>query len=226
MSRPTSFDVFRGLVLETRPFCLRRQGAGLPSSAPAAAEGAQQERRRGYEEGLAQGRSEGYEEGMRRGQADAAAGAQAAVEDAVADATRALGAQAERLSSLCEAVEASAVERLRAMEDEMLALCYESVCAVLASQAVLPATVRTHLQQVLAGCGAGAVLHVHPHDAALMQESCPAASAAHWVADPAVTLGGCIVVRPQGALDRRMETALARCKEVLLAARTASGENP
>ncbi len=190
----------------------------------AATQSAEQERRRGYEDGQAEGRShglrEGYEEGIRRGRQEMAAGAQAAVVAAVEEATRELRARAERLSSLLDAIEATAGERRQAMEDEMLALCYESVCAVLGSQAISRSTVQAHLQQMLARCDAGVLLHVHPQDAALMQEIGPAAGAARWVADPAVALGGCIVVQPRGAVDRRMETALACCKDVLLAART------
>lgn len=224
LSRPATSEVLRGLTLERRPFCLRRRETAISSPAPAALASAEQERRRGYGEGQAEGRQEGlregYEEGVRRGREEIAASARSAVESAVADATRALEARAERLSSLFDAIEATAAGRLRAMEDEMLALCYESVCAVLGSQAILPSTVRTYLQQTLASCEPGAVLHVHPQDAALMQELGLATGGARWAADPAVTLGGCIVVQPGGAVDRRMETALARCREVLLAART------
>ena len=228
LSRSATSEVLRGLTLERRPFCLRRQETEIPSSGSAALASAERERRRGYEEGQAEGRKEGlrggYEEGVRRGREEIGASARSAVESAVVEATRTLTARAERLSSLFDAIEATGAGRLRAMEDEMLALCYESVCAVLGSQAILPSTVQAHLQQTLASCEPGAVLLVHPQDAALMQELGLAAGGARWAADPAVTLGGCIVVQPAGAVDRRMETALARCKEVLLAARTLSEE--
>lgn len=230
MSRSTTPDVLRGLTLECRPFCLRRQDADMASPDPAAMQSAKQERRRGYEEGQAEGRSDGlrkgYEEGVHQGRREVAASAQAAVGAAVADATRDLQVRAERLSSLLDAIEATGAERLQAMEDEMLALCYESVCAVLGSQAISRSTVRAHLQQMIARCDSGVLLHVHPQDAALMQELCPAQGSARWVADPAVTLGGCIVIQPRGAVDRRLETALARCKEVLLAARTLAEQGP
>src|SRR5690606_35290878 len=120
LNRSASLDVLRGLTLECRPFFLRRQAADVASPDCVATQSAEQERRRGYEDGQAEGRSEGlregYEEGVRRGQQEMAVSARTAVEAAVEDATRELMARAERLSSLLDAIEATAAERRQAME--------------------------------------------------------------------------------------------------------------
>ena len=226
-------EVLRGMHIESIPLPLRRRAAVQPIASPpdepqAAARAEEAALRQRFEEaeraGHEQGALAGYEAGLRKGQAAAAAQAEAATEKAVAQATEALRDQHAKLCSLAQALERSAHEALVAAEDDMVALCFETICRVVGKAAAQPDLVREHLRSLaMATADGGRVaLHVHPEDAArlakLEESEGPAGSIA-WIADPEVRLGGCLVRARGGGLDARLETSLSACQQTLLAIR-------
>ncbi|RYF15899.1 MAG: hypothetical protein EOO30_13050 [Comamonadaceae bacterium] len=224
-------EVLRGMHVEAAPFRLLRtrqatpKECGAPDSSPQEAA-----TRQGYEAGLQRGHAEGlrrgHEEGGLAAREECRLEAEAALQKAIAEATAPLREQEATFRALVASIEGEERSRLLAAEDEMVALCYETVCAVFGARAIRPAIVRAHLASIRAQAseGGGLALHVHPDDAALLAGA-PSLSRTHetpalaWVADPEVTLGGCKVVQRGGGLDLRLETALERCKELLLQAR-------
>lgn len=234
MNTPVFAELLRGIPLEATPIRIGRclppaetvTGEGLGAQACTAEESAV---RRGYDVGLQQGREEGlragHEEGVRQGMEEALARSRAATERAVAEARAPLQKQEERLRGCIDALTASMPDCRGAMEDELVALCYEAVCHVFGRMALDPGVVRSHLQHLLSRWAATPAieLHVHPQDA----EALDRADAAHepptswrWVADPEVALGGCVVVGRGGGIDARLETALEACKAALLEQRS------
>lgn len=167
----------------------------------------------------------GYEEGLHKGLAEAANRSEEALAKALADAMTPLQEERKRLAGLQESLQAAADACLLAAEDDMLALCYEVLCRVVGDIAVRPEMVRAHLQALAARHReeAGLAIHVHPRDAELLGAPAEAAGM-RWIADPDVTLGGCIVRHARGAIDARLETLLAACKDCLLATRRERGQ--
>jgi flagellar assembly protein FliH len=236
-------EVFRGMPVGAAPLRLDRAptAAATPRSpalpqpvqaADAAAAAHEQSVREGFErgrhDGHRAGREAGHEEGLRRGREEAAGHTHAAVEQAVGEATLALRQEQGTLRALARKLESALVDCVSAGEDEMVALCFETICAVLGAHALQPAVIRQHLQHVLSRWGARdrVALHLHPQDARLLA-SCglPAsgavdAGAIRYVPDPQVALGGCILRGEGGGLDARLETALLACKDALIAARS------
>lgn len=233
---PSATGVFRGLHLEPAPLRLGR--AAAPASrlpAPPAQPDAQEEslrlaRDHALREGREQGLRAGQEEGLRQGRATAAAETRAAVDKAVAEALQAVHAERDRLRQLAGAMQGALDGLQEAAHDEMVALCYETICRVIGAAAVRPDTVRSQLSHLVAlyGARAGLVLHVHPQDAALLEHGADdgAPATLRWTADPEVALGGCILRCAAGGLDARLETMLASCKEALLEARAARTQAP
>jgi flagellar assembly protein FliH len=193
----------------------------------AAAEAARQAFERGQADGFEQGLSAGREEGLRLGLQEAAEQGRALVERAVRDATQPMRDAQEHLHRLAGGLRPAFAACLAAAEDELVALCYETICSILGEHALQPAVVQAHVEHVLslASGGQQLALHLHPQDVELLASCELRADASalqasiHRVADPQVALGGCIVRGPQGGLDARLETALLACKEALLSAR-------
>lgn len=211
----------RNVPLETQS-----EATGLAAPSPSAQEEAV---RLGFEEGLRRGREEGlrsgHEEGLRQGRAEAAAETSAARERAIAEAAAPLEAERGRISKLAASMESALVECLEVGEDEMVALCFDTVCRVIGATALQPEALRAHMSHLLSLCKATPPLavHVHPEDAFLLRrfaisEPIPA-SAIAWIPDPEVMLGGCIAKSTHGKLDLRLETMLSACKSALLATR-------
>ena len=232
MIKSSPFDVLRGMDIESVPFRLpRRSQATLAGSVAPRSAGPELDPQRGYEAGLRQGHAEGLrrgeEEGRRQAREAFKGEADRALQMAVSEATVPLKEREARLAALVASLEAEQRALRTAAEDEMVALCYETVCRILGRRAIRPAIVRTHLAHAmsLARETGGLAVHVHPQDAALMQAVQPVAAtheerAVQWVADAEVVLGGCKLVQAGGGIDMRLETALERCKEVLLQARS------
>lgn len=239
-SNDTGTEVLRGMHIEPIPLPLRRRAAIQPRGAqphdPQAAVRAEEEALRqrfaaAEHAGHEQGARAGYEAGLRKGMAAAAVQAEAAAEQAVGQATSALREQHRKLCAIAQALEQSANEALLAAEDEMVALCFETICRVVGKAAAQPDLVRDHLRGIaMATAGAGPVaLHVHPEDAARLARLDAAEGPAGritWIADPEVALGGCMVRAKGGGLDARLETALSACRQTLLSIRSqrAAGE--
>lgn len=182
-------------------------------------------KRRGYEEGLQQGRadgwSSGHEEGLQQGREQGESRVSSAVTSAVAEAQAPLQEQQRRLATLVTSIDGAMEECLALAEEEMLALCYETVCRVLATHALQPEVVRAQLAGALTSAKAEpmATLQVHEQDLALLTECGVVAAGPQqvcWVASDEVSLGGCILTARAGALDARLETMLVACKSLLL----------
>jgi flagellar assembly protein FliH len=229
----TGTEVLRGMHIEPVPLSLRRRAAvqsiaSQPADAQTAVRAEEAALRQRYEEaeraGHEQGTRAGYEAGLRKGMAAAAAQADAAVEKAVAQATDDLRGQHRTLSSLAQALQRSANAALLAAEDEMVALCFETICRVVGAAAAQPDLVRDHLRSLAASAAGGGpvAMHVHPGDAAQLanlDEAEAPTPRIDWIADPAVRHGGCLVRAKRGGLDARLETMLSACRQSLLAVR-------
>lgn len=219
--------ILRGMQLESRAV---RVGP-MPSTVPAASsqivpvdDGLQERTLAAIEQGRQEGMRAGYEEGLRKGLAEAAKRSEEALAKVLAHATAPLQEERERLASLRESLQAAADACLLAAEDDMLALCYEALCRMVGESAAQPDMVRAHLRALAARHGEekGLAVHVHPRDAALL-EATAETTGTLWIADPDVCLGGCIVRNARGAIDARLETLLAACKDSLLATRRERG---
>lgn len=220
--------VWRGLPLAAMPLQLRGVARSARDPEPDAQDEARAARQRAFDEaaraGREQGLRSGYEEGLQRGTAEAAQRQQQAAEHAVADAMARLDAQRAQLAGLAAALERTIPDALAAAEDEMVALSFEALCRVLASEAVRPEVVVAHVRQLVARGRSGVLsVHVHPDDLALLRQADSTspgdAASTQWVADPEVATAGCVLRLRAGALDARLETALQACKKALLNAR-------
>jgi flagellar assembly protein FliH len=164
----------------------------------------------------------GFEEGLRRGLAESQSQREPALRQAIAEATAALDDHRSRLAALQASLEAVLPDCVRAAQDEIVALCFETLCRMLGPHALRPDSVRAQVEALAAQglAGLDASIHVHPKDAQhLLRSAVETASGFRWVADSDVTLGGCIVRRAGGGLDARLEAMLETCKDRLLAAR-------
>lgn len=216
-------DILRGMQLEVHALRVGRPRAGpvVPAS-PELTPRTPEEDRLQLQELQREARERGYQEGLRLGLADARKQAGVAAEKAAQEAAGVLREQQQRLVSVATSLTELKTEFLCAAEDDMVALCFEAICQLVGPSAVQPDTVRLLLrsraEHLAADAHADATLHVHPDDAALLRDE-TAAGPVRVVEDPDVALGGCIVRQPGGGIDARLETMLAACKEVLLAAR-------
>jgi flagellar assembly protein FliH len=222
-------EVLRGMHVEAVPVRIGRARAPAADKAAAvdgrptmAAEehAAQQVHEEAVRLGHAEGLRTGYEAGLRQGLADAAAQVESAVDKGVAQARKSLEEQREQLSSVLSTLQRAGREALAAAEDEMVALCYETICRVMGDAAVRPEVVRASLIAIATANRSGRrmTLHVHPDDAALLADCVPEPGVS-WIADAQVGHGGCIVQHPDGALDARLDVILTSCKSALVAAR-------
>ncbi|MDB5750675.1 MAG: flagellar assembly protein FliH, partial [Ramlibacter sp.] len=164
-----------------------------------------------HAEGLRQGQEEGqrigYEEGLRRGIAVGQDEARAAADAAAHAAQDRVEEKCQRLDALLCALGDGAREAWAGAEDDVLALCYETLCRVFAEAAGTPEAIRLQVVGLLASCDLqGAVtLLLHPADVRLLDEAreqgqLPGAGGRplHWRGDPSVALGGCIVTGAGG----------------------------
>ncbi|MCY1243941.1 Flagellar assembly protein FliH [compost metagenome] len=137
----------------------------------------------------------------------------------------ALQSRQQRIDALLAALPAQIQARIDAAEDDLVALCFESVCRMLGAAAATPEGIRAqvaHAREGLQGRPLVAV-HLHPDDLAMLRAASGSEdSALQWVADPAVAVGGCILQSPQGGLDARLETQLRTLTELLTQARASA----
>jgi flagellar assembly protein FliH len=228
--------LLRGLAQAASPLRLRR---GVAAVVPVTEEEARRARAddahreaasAGFAEGLRQGRQEGaaagHEEGLRSGRAEAQRLAGEETQRAVSAATAELLQERQRLQDLVDQCEARWRDMPEIVEDELVALCFETICRIVGDVAARPANVRAALVQAVEAAGAQPriQMQVHPADAALLDRagiSGKPGQAITWRGDPVVALGGCILHTAAGELDARLETLLAGCKAALLQAREA-----
>jgi flagellar assembly protein FliH len=220
--------ILRGMQLESRALRVGRMPSPAPAASPPVApadDGLQERTLAAIEQGRREGMRTGYEEGLRKGLAEAAKRGDEALAKALADAMTPLQEERGRLAALQASLQAAADACLLAAEDDLLALCYEALCRIVGESAAQPEMVRAHLQALAARHGEekGLAVHVHPRDAELLGATAET-TGMRWVADPDVSLGGCIVRNARGAIDARLETLLAACKDRLLATRRERGQ--
>lgn len=186
-----------------------------------------------HAEGARQGRDEGLrigqEEGLRRGLAQGDEKARVAAEAAALTAQSQLEDRFVQLDRLLGAIATAAADAWTAAEEDMLVLCYQTVCRVVGEAATTLEGVRAQVLAALTdGDLRGAItLHLHPADARLLDEASDQrqlsnvdGEALRWRADQRVTLGGCIVAGSGDAIDARLETVLELFKTGLLQVRT------
>jgi flagellar assembly protein FliH len=228
---PAASDVLRGVAVQGAPLRLGRARASVAPAPAASSEGSAREqaleeaRSLAIREAREQGLREGRTEGLREGRAQAAEEVRLAVQRAVADAVLPLEKEHAQLLQIAQSARQAIGDALTAAQDEMAALCFETLCRILGATAVRPEAVQAQLAQLLQQHGAKElVLHLHPQDAQLLDTRAGARlhGTTHWVADPEVRLGGCILQLPGGGLDARLETMLSACKAALLEARCQS----
>lgn len=227
-------EVFRGMQLEAAPLRLARVASAPPAATgtpqpaaspqPPAADAFRQAFEQGLREGREAGLRAGHEEGLRQGRAAAAAEVDAAVQQAVDAALQPLQQEHAALQELARGLAGASRQAAQLAQDEIVALCFETTCRLVGEAAVQPQAVRALVTRLIAGQAdaQSLVLHLHPQDAALMEQGAVAAGTALPVPcrpDPEVALGGCLLRTPRGGLDARLETSLGACKEALLAAR-------
>lgn len=190
-------------------------------------QGFEEGRKRGYAEGFRKAQARGHEEGFAAGQEQGLRAVQAEVERAQAAAAHAVRERGQRVDELLAAMEVALRERLAASQEEMLALCFEAIAASFGELATRSEGVRALVRQSLAQTRqlGPLTLHLHPQDLAMVQSDLQAlgevqpARELRFAPDESIELGGCVLTSPQGGLDARIETQLARLGEVFRRAR-------
>jgi flagellar assembly protein FliH len=224
-------EVFRGMHLEPAALrlCARPRVPAVEAvqAEAQAADELQLARERTMREGREQGLRSGHAEGLQQGRAAAAEEVGKEKEAAIAKALAPLRAEHDMLRQLADSIRGAKDDAIAAAHDDMLALCFETICRIVGRTALQPEMVEAQLAELLRlhHGSHSAVLHVHPQDAELLSSRVHDASHdLRWTADPQVKLGGCIVRSKAGGLDARLETMLASCKATLLESRARATE--
>lgn len=191
--------------------------APQPDPALAAREAAWQQ---GLAEGRAAGFRQGLQEGVTKGTAEAATELQAAHAAAVTEATALLAERVRQLADVLVSARGAIQERLAGAEDEMVALCFETIARVLGATLVTPEGVRAQVRQLMLQAGSERMLavHVQPGVAdALEALGTGACAELEIVRDTEVAVGGCLLRGAHGALDARLTTILQQVAAAVLA---------
>lgn len=162
---------------------------------------------------LQESRSRGLKEGL---------------ELAKAEAQRETERQHEAVAQTLATIAEHAEREIAGAEDAIVGIAFESVCKILARDAVDRKVVRAMVRQVLARAGReeGVRVHLHPRDCAALRNGGKAPfpgkngrMKVELVADEEIGLGGCVVETSGGSLDARIETQVQRLRETLLKVR-------
>lgn len=177
-------------------------------------------------EGYVHGHSSGYAAGLRAAETEyrkkteqLEAGFAARAQRERAEAERVLGV----LNSAVQALHARYAPVLSAAEDVLAAAAVELAEAVLGQELSDGETsARSALARALAGAPSAEIITVrmNPADLAVLGGTDISKAGARLAADPELAPGDAIAVLPDGFLDARISTALARAKQAL------TGENP
>lgn len=191
--------------------------------------------RRGYEQGLDEAKREASESmlaaaldearslGLKQG---TEAGLRAAQDAAAATRNESLVALERLLSDIPDQLHA----RLAALEDDMVALCFEAITRVLGEAGASAEGLRAILGQALAQYGARQLVEVrvHPDDLqVLVRDEAigpwlrqrEGGNKVQLVADAAIEMGGVVLRSPAGRLDARLETQVGGLRQTLLSVR-------
>lgn len=197
-----------------------RQGAAAGAKqlieAQAALQGEREEARRA---GFEQGRLEG----LRRAEEEMALELGQLRSRLQADAETALLREIEQLRALARTIRAQMQQLFASSEDELLALCHEAVCRVLAREAEVPQVLHATVKSLIAEAQLRGEVraHVHPLDFELLDACSCAAEHWVWIADAEVQLGGVHLRTAEASLDARLEMQLAALGQRLLEVRGA-----
>jgi flagellar assembly protein FliH len=256
--------VLRNVAISERPHALVRPGGAsaaqvpLPPSAeapvavappppPVDLQAMQEDAfRRGREQGRQEGLCEAFdaaraqavaaarEQGLREGRE---AGHEAGRDAAQVEARAAVQATLDTLERLLAALPQRFEMRLAAHEEDMVALCFETVARILGQEAAAPDGLRQMLRKTLAEFGPRRLVEVrvHPGDVQCLAGDPVVAgwlreredgAAIQIVADPGVELGGIVLRSPSGRLDARLDHQLEALRGALLATRAARAAAP
>lgn len=185
-------------------------------------EGRQQGHAHGHADGFKEGQAKGHEEGFQAGLAQGREAAQQEAGRASEAVRQALSERVNRLDDLLKALARQMDQRMADAEEDMLALCFEAVVRIVGQAAASPEGVRGIVQQALveARSKEAATVRVNPRDLAFLEADeelkawLGASQRVQWVGDPRIEAGGCLVAAPEGGLDARLETQLARLAAV------------
>lgn len=179
----------------------------------------------GASEGFALGHSAGYAVGLRRA-AEELAARKAELESRQAAEAAADRARVEQsvaaLAAAARALEARSAPVLAEADTQLVAAALSLAETVLGCElSDGPNAARRALRRALSAPDASAVVTVrlHPDDAAVVREEAAAARVA-VVVDPSLHYGDAVAVYPDGELDARIGSALARARAALV------GESP
>jgi flagellar assembly protein FliH len=241
--------VLRNVTVSERPHALVRPGSqpapepAEPVQAPEPAAPPVVDIQAELDEAFRRGREQGRQEGLReafdaaRSEALAAAreqgraeGREAGLRTAQEEARAAVKQALEALERLLTALPQRFDMRMAAQEEDMLALCFETVARVLGQEAASHDGLRHMLRQTLAAFGPRrlAEIRLHPGDVQCLADDPAVAAWLHEreggegiqiVADPAIELGGIVLRSPSGRLDARLEHQVDALRTALLAVR-------
>lgn len=137
--------------------------------------------------------------------------------EAQAEAQRTLDQAVQRLASVADEFEAARAGFLSELEDNLHVLALAVGRQLLQREVEAdPAVVRELVKKALAGLpvGAQAVIHLQPDDYAALEQHLglpandPRLGELHWISDPSVEQGGCLIEAPNWVQDALVETGL------------------
>lgn len=190
----------------------------------------------GQQEGRALGTQQGYQEGFEQGKQEARDAAEKLVRQEMEDAHRDVQERVALLDQLIDTLPSQIATRLRAVEDDMVALCHLIVCRILGERLVSAEGVASLVREAIDlvdGKASNhalqkpvATIHLHSRDleklrgdaqalTLLAQRLGTTPTAVPLVADDSVGIGGCVVHSHGGSLDARLATQMASLAGVL-----------
>lgn len=150
-------------------------------------------------------------------------GRQAGIEEAKKE----FASELVRIRSLAGNLQQALSSQFQGVEDVMVEIAFAAICKILGQTAFTQEGIRSLVRQASADMLRleRIVVRLHPADLAALRSSAlldsvlSNASQISWLADNGVQMGGCLLETERGDLDARLETQIARLREVLVAAR-------
>jgi flagellar assembly protein FliH len=216
---------------------------GYAEGRQAGLEQAQQELRQHH---VREGFDEGYQAGLAqaRQQVEKEAAAlqeklQNALELASSKVREESAQTVRRFEQLIQHLPEQLAQRMAAMEDDVVALCFDIVCRILGEQLTTPAGVKALVSQATQNWPADSdlTIHLHPDDLQRLRATADdfggSSSASmldnlsadlerrvrpplQWVADASLGMGGCVLRSSKGGLDARLTVQMNSLRDLLL----------
>ncbi|MEP6501873.1 MAG: FliH/SctL family protein [Betaproteobacteria bacterium] len=183
----------------------------------------------GYAAGLETGRAAGLQQGLEAAQQridDAMRTARHEFEQMAGQRLQEFKAEANarlaQLERVLDGVDQAVAKRLVELESDAVALAYAAVCQLLGEQAGDVTTIARIVTQGMSQLRGSVLLTVRMNEAdlrALLADDQgrrlqAAAPQVKWLADAAVTSGGCLFDTTAGSLDARLETQLVALRAI------------